>query len=65
MPRGDGRKAEESRPNKKRLSLPQYIPPGLQSRILWWETELKSAYRKNDKTDGQGNSFRRPGSQKK
>ncbi len=65
MPRGDGRNAGESRPTIKRTDLTQYVPGWLQSRINWWENELKTAYTSKDKTDGNGTSFRRPGSQQK
>lgn len=65
MPRGDGRKAKEARPQIKRLSLGQYIPKRLASRINWWENDFHEgkSYTERDKHDGKGNSFRRPGSQ--
>lgn len=65
MPRGDGRKEFEPRPHRKRLNLPQYVPEGLAIRIGWWNTELKETFTPKDKHDGKGNSFRKPGSQKK
>ena len=36
MPRGDGRKYGERRPQRKRLTIGQYIPKGLQRRLEWW-----------------------------
>lgn len=74
MPRGDGRQHGESRPSRKRLTLGDYVPAGLERRRRWWT---------NFGTPGEGNKvmplgqnikytnydgildFRRPGSQKK
>ena len=65
VPRGDGRKTGEARPLIKRTDTAQYIPRWLQDRIDWWEKQLKEAYTSKDKHDGQGNSYRKPGSQQK
>lgn len=66
MPRGDGRKEGMPR-TRKTTGAQQYIPKKLATRITWWTTDFRegNAFTENDKHDGRGNSFRKPGSQNK
>lgn len=73
MPRGDGRKPGEARPHRKYDDCPpQSQSRSLQRRIAGWESKNierdhggLQPYNDNNKHDGKGNLYRKPGSQKK
>lgn len=64
MPRGDGKKPGEPRPDRKKTKVEGREHPGLEARIKAWQLVKNSVDAKN-RDDGEGNIFRKPGSQKR